>query len=1645
MYYQQESLEKVNAHLAKIHEKKRLSFGSSRELTDALYSCITRSENDMRTDSQKKNDLCRIINPNGNSRLCDIFTGKGQGALKTLLGGKTAGIFQRIWERSGLYPFSYDMYRRSFRSIKNDFLYLDKNIDLLQAAVYWGAFGKIDIKQELKKKKELWAYDVLIAHMLALLIDDGDKEIFELCKSIIYGEIESRHVSRELIAGLLMSRNADAHKLVGDLLLSAKLQEGLRQAVVESMDNGSREGFLHILKLIIDNDMGRFSSVVRAFDTWTGMGLPPEKPAVIKKAITLAYSCLTDGDVIKEYLDSRDAMQIYIALWAVAFDEVMDVEPYIRDLLGSPDKYKRIAGLYFLRQTASPFLQNELALDVLTDSDLEICAWSVENLFTGCNISGYHYNPPKIRDLPKNITPIEVYKRLSAVLERMPKKEVIFKENPFPWCALKMTASAIVEKMLYCIGMMDEKNSYIDEILSQRNKMSVNARDGLLTQFLKPPKTEKQKIAVVESLGDKSSIVRHSAISLLDKITLSNEDYITIENLLQYKSGDLRKNCITLLVRQEPSDLLKAIERLSADANENKRLGAIELVASIKGDKRFSGVYPSAEKFILSGSDTTQTEQIRVNEVVASDKPVYNLDNGFGLYDPSIQYAPVLDNENSDIDVKDLLALPKKRVQELYQKLSDLVHENREYQYQITYHDGSKHDAVLGSQFYLSPLTHKGNGIENYPLSELWTSFKERMDISDYEMLSISYVKDCSTGYGVDAQKYMEEHINAGYSKNECADLRKFFENLPYVHICATIFKALAYEISSSVKFEAAYAVALYLYNTLPVHLHKAAMNKVKEKPSYHTWQNEEYFCNSIQCNFWLYILKNASASDTLFVQYFNLAYSFYKASDYKAGTHSAFCTLETADFGRAHSLGLISENEIFYELMGRKAGARHLSNLTNKVLYQNKKASEHEKLMDIAHIAIKRITEIETGRGEMTTPVSRLAASVHRCYGIDTFVAIVLKMEKDSYVRGYNFVGDDSTKKQMFSHLLKCCYPEKDDSVEKLRHRLDGKKVSDTQLISAAMYAPQWMDIIEEYLAWSGLKRAAWYFHAHMNDVFSKEKQTIVTRYSAIAPNDFKDGAFDVAWFWDAYNTLGEKRFRLVYDCAKYVASGAQHRRAQLFADAVTGKLKLSETEEIIKDKRNKDQLLAYALIPIKNIGDTLHRYEFIQAYLKQAKEYGAQRRASETTACRIALDNLSRNAGYQDVNRLMWQMETEKMSSVAHLFTAQDVEDMSMRLIVDSSGVAQIEILKEGKTLKDVPSRLKKHEHVEKLKAVQKDLKLQHSRAKSSFENAMVSSDCFTSTELAKLEQNPVIAALIKNLVFISGEKHGYLKNGKLVSFDGVESAFQDSDQIRLAHPHDMSVMGVWVNYQRDLFDKQAVQPFKQVFRELYRPNEDELKQLTHSNRYAGHQVQPKKTLALLKSRGWVASYEDGLQKVNYKENVIISLYALADWFSPADIEAPTIEYVCFRDRKSYDTVAVDKISPILFSEAMRDVDLVVSVAHAGGVDPEASLSTIEMRESLLGEMLRLLRLDNVELRKSHAFIKGKLGEYTVHLGSGTVQKMATGSVFIVPVHSQHRGRLFLPFIDDDPKTAEIISKIVLLAEDAKIKDPEILRQIQ
>ncbi len=280
-------------------------------------------------------------------------------------------------------------------------------------------------------------------------------------------------------------------------------------------------------------------------------------------------------------------------------------------------------------------------------------------------------------------------------------------------------------------------------------------------------------------------------------------------------------------------------------------------------------------------------------------------------------------------------------------------------------------------------------------------------------------------------------------------------------------------------------------------------------------------------------------------------------------------------------------------------------------------------------------------------------------------------------------------------------------------------------------------------------------------------------------------------------------------------------------------------------------------------------------------------------------------------------------------------------------------------------------------------------------------------------------------------------------IVSASGESIPVAPEDRLRIAHPCDLLKSGAWSIFQTILYDRQWKQPFKQVFRELYLPVDEE-KDTSRSMRYSGNQIMPSRVSAVLKKRHWTVDYENGLQKVCFNGNVTTVLYAMADWFSPSEIEPPTLEYVEFYDRRTMSGKKIREIPPMVFSEIMRDIDLAVSIGHAGGVDPETSHSTIEMRRVIMEHSISLFGIRNAEISGNYVKVKGTLASYNIHLGSGIIHKEGGLEIVVLPVHTQSRGRIFLPFLDEDPKTAEIISKVLLFSSDSSIKDPSILRQI-
>lgn len=255
----------------------------------------------------------------------------------------------------------------------------------------------------------------------------------------------------------------------------------------------------------------------------------------------------------------------------------------------------------------------------------------------------------------------------------------------------------------------------------------------------------------------------------------------------------------------------------------------------------------------------------------------------------------------------------------------------------------------------------------------------------------------------------------------------------------------------------------------------------------------------------------------------------------------------------------------------------------------------------------LERILQAELSRGDTDTEYTEMAYRVQYLDGAERFTAILSALGKEKLVRSY--FGSSKARVDCLCQLLTVCVPNEHDTADTLRALVKKRKISDQRLVEAALYCPEWVDLVGEVLALPGFRSAAFYFMAHMNEEFDETRKARIARFTPLSTDELRDGAFDIDWFRSAYAELGEKPFDMLYDAAKYITSGSKHARARKYADAVLGRLDVEETKKQIIEKRNKDLLMAYPLIPLKDDDDLQARYLFIQQFLKESRSFGAQR----------------------------------------------------------------------------------------------------------------------------------------------------------------------------------------------------------------------------------------------------------------------------------------------------------------------------------------------------------------------------------------------------------------------------------------------------
>ncbi|MER5600033.1 DUF4132 domain-containing protein [Streptomyces sp. NPDC002265] len=294
-------------------------------------------------------------------------------------------------------------------------------------------------------------------------------------------------------------------------------------------------------------------------------------------------------------------------------------------------------------------------------------------------------------------------------------------------------------------------------------------------------------------------------------------------------------------------------------------------------------------------------------------------------------------------------------------------------------------------------------------------------------------------------------------------------------------------------------------------------------------------------------------------------------------------------------------------------------------------------------------------------------------------------------------------------------------------------------------------------------------------------------------------------------------------------------------------------------------------------------------------------------------------------------------------------------------------------------------------------------------------------------------------------------------------------DDARVRLWHPIrcEPDAVRAW----RDLLIEQRIrQPFKQAFREIYLLTPAEERTRLYSNRFAAHIVHYRRMFALFRARGWKSDLlgpwdggdsDEAERTLAAGEWRIRFLHAWAD--RSGDEELASTDQVRFdrRVQDAWQEAPLADVPPLVFSEAMRDVDLFVGVSSIAA-DPDwtdggprraywerASFAELtgsaEARRDALERILpRLDIADRCTLDGRFLTVRGDLRTYRIHLGSANILMAPDDSYLcIVPARRPGDGKVFLPFEDD--RLSLILSKAFLLAADSRITDESILVQIE
>ncbi|MGV3661674.1 MAG: DUF5724 domain-containing protein [Prosthecobacter sp.] len=1462
-------------------------------------------------------------------------------------------------------------------------------------------------RAEIGNKATDGAADYLAA--AALSAGEGNDTVVLHLKAGLRGEIRGTGVTRLIANTLVRLPRRDGWEALRDALLNAGPEENVIETILSRAHEGSDEAFLFLAETVRSHELLRWPAALRAFNGWLGFSWKASQLKQAQASLQKFCQCLHSKQHRADCIASGDSESLYMALWIEARE---DVEEAVRSaasvLQNDPDKARRFAAVHVVSQMKCDAC-HQLLCEAMMDADLAVACHSVDGMLDAMDGS----------DLGIDLSRLQAH--CDNLLQRVSKAPKAPMSLVWPWIRVKASLARVKDlrpdnKALAAKAAETEAATKAPDEIEELRSI-----DQLRTFAANLPGQEAETFWREQLIGvsRKYETLFHGNIRAMFNSTHDSDECSSVDSW-----RDLHRAIMHELVASSPDIALRAAQDWLSQDEEIKLKAGMELL------KRLCAARQHVSECKVTAQGYLNRKKIRGGPV------------------PS---------EITDV----LRASPE--ADEAWEVIRNLVDPSKLTEpAQLVHHD-------IAAKRPTARLIVEA--LDNW----LWERRERMISVDEGEP------RPLFEHYG----PYPRTSLSLEDDLKRlplAAELRQWWESRPASLIDpdglelwrASLFvgdgMAFQHEPGSQIKrtdnFNKAAGFVVAVYGTREtVRLHPRSPVE-----NFLAWLRRMHPPGERELTFLLDVLENRQLAQQQnpFGEFWscwmccNIGFDSFPRPGAIRLWHAVIRALTASERGvhpsqamDAHAAGLATDSDLAFYILGQTDPINRQCLQASSLPHRLRTPANTLRVMDACAALVVEHELNHPGPG--VTLFGNACAAIRSVKGAHHALKAMALLGEAGPLRLPP--GGPPLRRTLLTHILKVAAPAEGDTPLAFATEAKQLALSERSLVTMAVFAPVWAPFVEHVLDATGFADAVWWLHAHSRgsslfDEYRKEGWRMeVGRRSDVSVEDFEDGTADVAWFHRIHHALKPGLWKTLLDAAGFTNPAGGEARAKLYASAILGEVKMDECEERVLKKRHQDSVRALGLVPLPEKPEARkkevrRRYEVVQELRRGAHKFGAERRANEERAAALALDTLARNAGYADPIRMEWDLEAE---AVRRLFTDAagiHVQDLACELQVSSGAEAVLVIRRAGKELKTVPPELKKHAAFASLKEGRADLQTRCRRARVALEDFMVRRVTFTGTELRELMQHPLLAPLLSALVLVLDGKTGLpADDGK--SYRGADGETHPLDPTAswlIAHPHDLLPAAHWAAWQSFIVRERIVQPFKQVFRELYVPVAGEDDDGT-SRRYVGHTLKPTQALALIGQRGWLYDNDEGARKTLRHAGIVAALRFEEHFYTPGEVETITVADVRFeRAGPGFQSgVALAEVPPVVFSEVMRDLDLMVSVAWTGQGEPQFTPATIGMRAALIQAVASALKLTNIQLTERHARIQGQLGSYRVHLGSAVALKSDSGMIWLSPVTKDVREPLFLPFADADPGAAEVLAKVLLLAQDHTIKNAELIRQLR